>query len=87
MVNPVEHGQPLISLEPQNTSLEAPKPIIVKEKSDVMKTSNGGKRKAKKLEAEKMEEAENLDFPPLLLGSFKTKAVLAKVCIFSLFYE
>ena len=33
----------------------------------------------KRLMAEKVEEAEETDFPPLLLESFKTKAVLAKV--------
>lgn len=54
---------------------------VFKEKSVSIKPANEGKRMTKKLEAEKMEEAEKSDFPPLLLDSFKTKAVLAKVFI------
>ncbi|XP_050716714.1 dynein axonemal heavy chain 3-like isoform X3 [Eriocheir sinensis] len=78
VLNVLEHGQPLPSLESQNTYVKASKLTVVKEKSVGKKPANEGKRMTKKLEAEKIEEAEKSDFPPLLLDNFKTKAVLAK---------
>lgn len=55
------------------------KSTVVKGKSASTKTANDEKQKMKKLEAEEVGETENIDFPPLLLDSLRTKAVLAKV--------
>lgn len=75
----MEHREPLQLLESENIYVKAP--TVVKEKTVIAKRTNEKRRKTKRLEAEKIEEAEGKDFPPLLLDNFKTKAVLAKVFI------
>lgn len=80
-VNLLEHEETLLPLE----SVEALNPTVVQEKPANVKTANDGKKETKRTETEKMVESENPEYPPLLLDSFKTKAVLAKVFNFLYF--
>lgn len=77
-LNLLDQEETLLPVE----SVEDPMASIDKEKPANIKTANDER---KGTETDKIVESENLEFPPVLLDSFKTKAVLAKVINFLYF--